>query len=77
MHEIKIFLFGFFLWYAIQISDLIIQLFSSYASTIITKHQVTINQYQEEIQEMVGEKQIQERTPAMGFVCNNNQYDED
>lgn len=77
MHEIKVFLFGFILWYAIQILDLLMQLLSSYASLIITKHQVIINQYQEEIQKMVGEKQIQERTPAIGFVCNNNQYDED
>ncbi len=77
MNEIKIFLFGFILWYAIQILDLLMQLLSSYASLIIAKHQVTINQYQEEIQKMVGEKQIQERTPAIGFVCNNNQYDED
>ena len=77
MHEIKIFLFGFILWYAIQILDLLMQLLSSYTSLIIAKHQVIISQHQEEIQELLGEKQIQERTPAIGFVCDNDQYDGD
>lgn len=37
MDVLKIFLFGFLFIYIVQVSDLILQLFSSYISILITK----------------------------------------
>jgi hypothetical protein len=71
LDDIKIFLFGIIFIYVMQILDLLIQVATSYMSVILTRHQV-------KIQELVGEKEIPERTPAIGFVVNHNdeQYDD-
>ena len=61
--------------YILQISDIMTQIISSFASIIITKHQFIISQYQKEIQDLMGENEVQERTPAIGFIANSNQYD--
>lgn len=44
MHEVKIFLLGFGLWYIIQILDVIMNLLNSYASVIIAKNNSRINE---------------------------------
>lgn len=78
MDDIKIFLFGIIFIYVMQILDLLIQVATSYMSVILTRHQVITSEYQKKIQELVGEKEIPERTPAIGFVVNHNdeQYDD-
>lgn len=73
---IKFFIYGIIFLYILQISDIMTQIISSFASIIITKHQFIINQYQKEIQDLISENEIQERTPAIGFVCNSNQYND-
>lgn len=44
MNELKIFLFGFALYYLISVADLLFQLFTSFVSIYISKCNVIINE---------------------------------
>lgn len=58
--------------------DIALQLMTSYVSIIVTEHQVIISQYQKQIQDIVGDKEMQERTPAIGFMANfDDDFDDD
>lgn len=52
MNELKIFLFGFALWYAIQIADILVNLLTSYINIIVTKNNNKINEYTNDEQQM-------------------------
>lgn len=67
MHEVKIFLLGFGLWYIIQAFDIIINLFNSYASVIVAKNNGKINELVEP----------EQQTNVMGFQYQPEEYYED
>ena len=70
MHEVKIFLLGFGLWYVIQIVDIIINMFNSYASVMVAKNNAKINR-------LVGEPTEQQQTNVMGFQYQPEEYYDD
>lgn len=73
MNVLKIFLFGFSLYYIITIADMIIQLLSSHVSILITKCNVRIA-------ELAGDENQQDDPYRIGFQyepIEDIYYDED
>ena len=68
MNEIKIFLLGFGLWYIIQIVDIIINIFNSYASVIVAKNNSKINKLVEP---------AEQQTNVIGFQYQPEEYYDD